>query len=320
MDILFDNPLGTMYGPYFLMLYVVFIISIVILLVILKFLLDDSGKSPSPIISGEIDPYEIAYLRGGNNELTRSAVFGLIKKDLLEFSDAAKMDMIRQKSPGLAVSGLNKVEQITFDWFKTERSTSEVFSSYGLTEQLSAYGDAYEQKLERQNLLNGADLKTKLRLFRWLAVLAIAGFGGYKVLAAFAHGRYNVVLIFVIGIIGMIAAIAVSSAPRLSKLGKSYLAKLQTAFSNLQYQPANSQGGNQTAFAGVDPLLLSVGIFGGAALAGTAYSNFNDAFKKSTVSSGADTGCGSSCSSESSSCSSGSSCGSSCGGGCGGCS
>ncbi len=63
--------------------------------------------------------------------------------------------------------------------------------------------------------------------------------------------------------------------------------RLQLAFENLKTQTQQKSAASnapktmpQTAFAGVDPLLLSVGVFGTGILAGTLYSEYNDGFYK----------------------------------------
>jgi hypothetical protein len=127
------------------------------------------------------------------------------------------------------------------------------------------------------------------------------------------------------GIIGVVILGVMSKAPRLTAHGKNYLERLQLAFENFKYasKPANLNQNHQPAnsFAAVDPLLLSVGIFGTAALAGTAYDGYNQAFHKAqqgqSTSGGSSCGSGCGTSSDSSSCSSGDG-GGSCSGGCGG--
>ncbi|HVE58180.1 MAG TPA: hypothetical protein VNB22_15210, partial [Pyrinomonadaceae bacterium] len=123
----------------------------------------------------------------------------------------------------------------------------------------------------------------------------------------------------------------VSNFPRVTKLGKAYLERLQTAFDNLKYTSqaayiASNQPmvAPQTSFAGVDPLLLSVGVFGSGILAGTVFDSYNQAFQRAQSASIAggsscSSGCGSCSTGGGSSCSSGGDGGSSCGGGCGGC-
>lgn len=329
MEILFDNPLANMYGPYFLLLYAVVIFSSFVTLLIVKRLIDRTNKLPQPGIPNNIDPYEIAYLRGGTNEMVRSVVFGLVQKDLLEINQTS----IQKKVSSNPLPNLKNVELVALDWFGSTREVKEIFGANGLVTQLKGYGDSYEQTLKNQQMLTDEQLKSSFAIFRWLAVSLVLLLGGYKGLSAILNGRFNIIFLVVFGVFGLVLIGFASKMPRLTKLGKIYLERLQIAFDNLKAksqtlynQAANVQTSGQTTFAGVDPLLLSVGVFGGAVLAGTMYDSYNQAFQRSQHSSAvSSSSCGSSCGtcssgdSGGSSCSSGSSCGSGCGGGCGGC-
>ena len=75
MDILFNNPLATMSGVVFLIFFAIVIIFTLIVLALIKSQIDKSDKMNLPPIPANIDPYEIAYLRGGTNEMARSVCF-----------------------------------------------------------------------------------------------------------------------------------------------------------------------------------------------------------------------------------------------------
>jgi hypothetical protein len=163
-------------------------------------------------------------------------------------------------------------------------------------------------------MLAGQSHSNSVMPYRIIGVLAILALGGYKFAAAIYHGRTNLSFLIVLAIAGVVIALIAGRLPRVTKLGNAYLERLKLAFGPAGGHPAVAAPNSRGA-AGVDPLLLAVGVFGTAALAGTAYSYYNDAFRKSENAAGCGSGCGT-CSS--SSCSSGDS-GSSCGGGCGGC-
>ncbi|HEX8248062.1 MAG TPA: hypothetical protein VF599_07815, partial [Pyrinomonadaceae bacterium] len=165
-----------------------------------------------------------------------------------------------------------------------------------------------------------------------IVLLLILGLGAYKFVAALINGYFNVFGIIVIAVIATVITFFAARLPRLTNLGKTYLERLQLAFDKLKYQTQQIYQPSDTPkvvpntqFAGVDPLLLSVGVFGGAVLAGTIYDDYNQAFQRAqnqAVTSGSSScgsACGSSCSSSSGSGGGGDSGGSSCGGGCGGC-
>lgn len=335
MEILFDNPLANMYGPYFLLFYAVVIFSTFITLLIVKRLIDRTNRLPQPGIPHNIDPYEIAFLRGGTNEMVRSVVFGLIQRDLLVLNQ----NTIQKKISSNPLPNLKNVELVALDWFASTRDVKEIFGANGLVTQLKGYGDSYEQNLRNQQMLTDDVLIGSFAIFKWLAFLLVFSLGAYKAISAILHGRFNIMFIVIFGIVGLVIAGFASKMPRLTKLGKIYLERLQMAFDSLKAKSQNlynqatiPTNAPQTTFAGVDPLLLSVGVFGGGVLAGTMYDSYNQAFQKSqnasaVSSSSCGAGCGTCSSSDSggsscssgSSCSGGSSCSSGCGGGCGGC-
>ncbi len=53
MDILLDNPLASMYGPYFLVFYIGFIVITLLLFGLVKTRIDKTNKLPLPPIPTE---------------------------------------------------------------------------------------------------------------------------------------------------------------------------------------------------------------------------------------------------------------------------
>ena len=334
MDILLDNPLATMYGPYFLVLYGFVIFFTLIILGIIKGGVDDTDDLSLPPIPSNIDPFEIAYLRGGINEVVRSVIFSLLQKNFVELKIEANKTEIKQTDNKASAAALSQIEQLALGWFYTARDSAEVFKPGGLSEQLESYGQTFEARLRQQRMLTSDEMRARFAPLKWTAYLLIFGLGAYKALAALAHGSYNIIFLIIFCIVGLLIAKKVAGFARLTGLGKAYLERLQLAFDNFKLEaqrPYIASSEHRVAppasCAGVDPLLLSVGVFGAGILAGTIFENYHQTFLKaqqySAINSGScSSGCGSSCSSGGSdggsSCSSGDG-GSSCGGGCGGC-
>ena len=324
MNWLFDNPLANLPGPTFLILYAVVIVTALIIHKIVKSRIDFTAKMPLPPIPTEPDPFEIAFLRGGANELARSAIFALTQKNLLKITNSGNISWIERTEQIESVT-LKPLERTVYEWFAQPRQPKEVFVKGGLTESLRPFTTTYEARLSSQQLLTNDEMKMRLRSWTYGLAIFILGLGGYKLVAAISNGYTNVFFLILFGVAGTIILSAISNLPRLSKLGENYLERLQMAFSRLSSMPKPQTITTNNNFSAVDPLLLTVGIFGTAALAGTAYDSYNQAFYKAQQNSaaGGASGCGSSCgtgSDCSSSSDSGSSdSGSSCGGGCGGC-
>jgi uncharacterized protein (TIGR04222 family) len=330
MDILLDNPLASLYGPYFLILYGFVILFTLIALGFAKSNADKTNNLPLPPIPAQIDPYEIAYLRGGINEVTRSIIFSLMQKNHIELKTEGKASEIKRIN-NQENKNLSEIERQALNWFGQTREVKEIFQANGLATQLESYGLTYQTRLERGQLLTDDYLRNNFSRWKWAAFSIIFGFGLYKSIAAVALGNFNIILLVIFAIVGLTIAYSASRLPRVTKLGKAYLERLQLAFDNLKYQSQAAYIPNgqkrdvpQTAFSGVDPLLLTVGVFGTGILAGTVFDNYNQTFQRAQQQSAASS-CGSGCGSSSSGSSSGSSDsssgdgGSSCGGGCGGC-
>jgi uncharacterized protein (TIGR04222 family) len=332
MDFLIDNPLTNLDGPSFLVLFGIFTVLVLLTQAFAKSTLDRSDRLPIPAIPPEIDPYEVAYLRGGPNELARSVIFSLVQKGLIESENDSSTGQLKKTDAPAASSRLQPIESTALNWIGLGRQATSVFdSSSGLVKQLEQFSHKYDIDLSNRQFLMPDEAKSRAKRYAWIAAGLIAGLGGYKIIAAVLLGSFNIIFAIIITAVGFIIALTMGKMPNVTKLGKQYLDRLNLAFSDLKYRsqapyigenaqrPALAEGG----FAGVDPLLLSVGIFGTGILAGTAFSGYNDTFaraQKEQQGAWSGGGCGSSCGSSCSSGSGGSSCGSSCGGGCGGCS
>jgi uncharacterized protein (TIGR04222 family) len=319
MDFLFDNPLANLYGPYFLIFYVFFIICTIIGYRVLRARIDKTALYAIPPIPVNPDPFEIAYLRGGANELARAVVFSLNQKNLLQFTNDEKTSHILPTEIEFEKRDLKPIERTALEWFGTTRETKELFAQTdGLAAALKPYCDTFQSRLEMQNFLPGAEITRRNNRLALKAFLIFGGLGAYKIVAAILGGYWNVIGIVVITIVGLFVLGIAARMPRLTMLGKAYLERLQLAFERIKPSNHNPLSVQQApvpsaTFAAVDPFLLSVGVFGGAALAETIYSDYNRAFERAHNQSATGSGgCGSSCGS--SSCSSGGD-----GGGCGGC-
>ncbi len=120
MNWLFDNPLANLPGTYFLLLYAVVIGTALVVFNSLKSQFDQTAKMPLPPIPSEPDPFEIAYLRGGANELARSLVFALTQKSLLQIRNKEKEVWIEQAAK-IDSRSLKPIERVAYDWVSTPR-------------------------------------------------------------------------------------------------------------------------------------------------------------------------------------------------------
>jgi uncharacterized protein (TIGR04222 family) len=326
MDFLLNNPLAKMPGTLFLLFYGATILLTAIIIKISKSGFDWTRKIPLPLIPQNPDAFELAYLRGGENEFARALVFALIHKGFLTLTkDGSSASIVlAENQPNW--NTLSVLERNVLPWFQVTRQTKEIFDSYGLLNILKPYSAEYERKITQSNFLLPSDVAAKIRITASIAGLILVFLGAYKIFIALLSGRTNILFTVVLIVITIVVFWILSKSARLSSLGKKYISAVQQTFESLQARIQNSNFSAEASapvFGGVDPFLLAVGVFGVGALAGTMYYEYGESFHRASSggswdsSSSCGSSCGTSCSSGDSGCSSGSSCGSGCGG-CGG--
>src|SRR5688572_23057803 len=125
MDFLLDNPLATMDGPPFLVLYLSVIILSAIALSVARASSDRSDNLNVPAIPPDPDPYEIAFLRGGANEVARAIIFSLIQKGMVEIVSDGKASHLKTVWLADAANRLPVIEQTALDWMGLSREAGE---------------------------------------------------------------------------------------------------------------------------------------------------------------------------------------------------
>jgi uncharacterized protein (TIGR04222 family) len=314
MDFLFNNSLANMNGPLFLIFYAIFSIFVLVGLWLMKKRLDWTNKLPVPNLPNSFDSFEVAYLRGGENEFSRAVIFSLIQKKFLQISEANYISF-RQQQPNWTI--LSQIEKTALPWFQESREIKEVFNFGGLNDILRCFSEVFEEKFTKNNFIFPFEVIGKIRIFQGLALFLIISLGVYKIVVATQHGKTNIIFLIIMMIVFSLITFKVAKTDRLSALGKNYLEKLQNTFQDYRKISGNYQ--LKAELNSIDTTLFAFGLFGVSALSSTLYPEYQRAFNVSSSGSGS---CGSSCGSGSS-CSSGGDSGGDgggCGGGCGGCS
>ena len=90
MNWLLHNVIADLYGPYFLVFYATVIVAVITACYKSVRSVDRTNDLEPPEIPAKLDPYEIAYLRGGENEVTRVAIASLIQRGLLQITEKKK--------------------------------------------------------------------------------------------------------------------------------------------------------------------------------------------------------------------------------------
>jgi uncharacterized protein (TIGR04222 family) len=316
MDWLTNNPIAQMPGPGFLALYAAVIGLVAFFLWWRVRQLDTSGALPPRLVPTNPDPYESAYLRGGENELTRVLLFDLIERGYLKVGVPARSWWQGKAEPRIErgdrsanVQGLNAVERGVLEWFAEPRSAREVFGSNSLSWSLEPVRQKYEQRMREEQLLWPAEAQPAERRMFGGALALLLGLGGYKFALVIWSGQMDGLILVIPALVGMAILSKVGLPPRLSHRGRAFLKQLQGAYQYLRHEMPSARSGRAGANA-----LLPVGLFGVGVLAGSDFSDYERMFHRSAASGGS---CGGSCGSGGGDGGSGDG-GGGCGGGCGG--
>jgi uncharacterized protein (TIGR04222 family) len=304
MDWLFDNSLADLHGPQFLFLYAVFAGILVIAAVFFVDMQDRTGGMAPPPTPSDADPYELAFLRGGANEVIRTAIYALRQKGLIEIVEKGRI-----KATG--------VDPGSFELTRLERRVCEAILPAPLISQLfknlPEYVDRlcapYRLRLSAEQLLSPPEVRRAAHYALAVGIGLLVALAAYKIAAAVMHGRSNLGFLIIetaASCFVLYWLVQRTASGNASKRGKALLSQIQLAYSG---HAAAAFGGaadrNAGAALGASALFM-VGLFGFGILKGTPDAALAQQFAASRSGDGGG-GCGS-----------GGGCGGG-GGGCGGC-
>ena len=297
MTWLLHNVVADLYGPYFLAFYALAIVAVIVASYVSVRSVDRTQDLASPQVPKQLDPYEFAYLRGGENEVARVAIASLVQRGLLKIAEkgtwnakARTIDLGRLPAPG----ELGRIEAGVIKWARFPATPQSIFHANGVRSMLTEPCARYEAALAENNLLTPREVKeTGARLWLFGSAIIVA-LGGYKLAVALTKGHNNVAFLCVLGIGGVVClGAACMRRPRLSHLGKAYLERVKSAYIDLKDQikqdarladiwDVSGDTGKARAATAYSDGLLAVGIFGVAALADTPLADLNTMFARGT--------------------------------------
>lgn len=307
------NWISDMPGPQFLAFFAITIAVVLSFFGYRKRNLDPTRTEPPLPLPRNPDPLQLAFLRGGSNEVARVVVFDLVQRGYLEVVEPEKKwfssgePKIGRQTDHPGLHHLSPMELTAFNWFRgSPRPPKDMFEPGALAAQIEPLCAPFEEAAKSEQLLCPADYKAQCMKLGATAGALLLALAVYKLVVALMKGRHNVgILIFMIILVFVFTAI-LCAAPRLSARGRDYLKRLQGVFEGLK--------GRKDALAS-DALLLMVSLYGISALADTEHATYSKMFAQSASSGGcggASGGCGGG--------GGGGGCGGGgCGGGCGGC-
>jgi uncharacterized protein (TIGR04222 family) len=284
-------------GPTFLVVYTLVAIAVVATAYRMVRARDKSGERALPPVPATFDPYEIAYLRGGNYAVIRTVIYALYHRGLVEILPKKKWyEPIRLAAKDGGQSGaLTALEARVFRAVGSPADPGTLFYS-GPLQDVERLCEPFRNSLQSEQLLRSDADKTSALGIPAVATVILVSLSLFRFIADSmppsqhrAYGGLIVLTIFALFIM-WVFLVGPAVAARVSTRGRAYLSRLQAA-----YRDADM------------PTVAMVGLFGIGILGKTSDAAFAKLFPKG----GSGGGFGGV---ESSGCGSGS-----CGGGCGGC-
>ena len=291
------NPLD-LPGPQFLLLYVFLIVVAAMLARVIKKVVISPPWSDTRYIN--LDPYEVAYLRGGARGAIDAAIAMLAQRQLLKVSKTTREITTAGRLP----AGAHWFEKAVYDSLspRSGRKVNDIRS----TSLLLPHTERLAEQFKQGGLTPSDDRWRMARTLSGLVMLAVLLLGVAKIFVGISRHRPVGFLVFLCVIAGIITLVVYNSRPARTRLGDQTLKQLRGESAALQMAARS-----RPHLMASGDVALAIGLFGIEALAFTndSWTDLRAALQPpvATGSSSSSSGCGSS-----------SSCGSSCGGGCGG--
>jgi uncharacterized protein (TIGR04222 family) len=248
-----------------------------------------AGESAEPPAVNLSDPYLIAYLRGGKNEVLRVATVTLIDRGYLTVLGS------RLVAPDRPPTTLRlPIEQRLLGHFAKETEAASVFKSRSFDREMAAYDD----ELVGLDLVPGAAAKQARNIRAATGILVLWIVAAIKIDVALSRGRSNIQFLFILAILFAVAVIAMTRA-RQTWRGVAMLGSLKYLFGSLKERSTGWLPRENPS-----DLLMLAAVFGAATIPTAAFPYMKSLYPKASSGSSS---CGSGCG------------GGGCGGGCGGC-
>ncbi|MCF7959417.1 MAG: TIGR04222 domain-containing membrane protein [Pirellula sp.] len=323
-----------MQGPEFLAAYATVWVAFFVVCLIVRHQTDQVSSDTPVIPETDPDPYKIAYLRGGANEVLRLATLELYSQGLLQKEEGKTLRTVQwqRKLDAELPKTLSPFAKQAADFFSVARKPTDIFGSNVASQFVSEF-ERWDEWIEQEGFRIAPSQQSILNLFSVGSATLFFLAGLTKIVSATLRHLDNIWFAVLMMIIGSVGLLLTRSHRRFNARGRQYLSGVQLI--NAQYRHAvrdfsvesntNAVAVGRDQQASMIPL-MAVGIFGVAALNGGPFQDFRKMYLRAETTGG---GCGSGCAGASAascgggeSSGGGASCGgASCGGGggCGGC-
>jgi len=277
--------------------------SIVTIMVGYTIVRDKTALRPPPPVPSVINPYEIAYLRGGRNGVIRTVLYALYQLGFVEVTHERlwKGRQLLERANSRDPRELTELEQRVLRSIHQPVEVRYLFQRVPMGNDIEQLCAQFRNNLESDELLRPRNIR---RAAFWIALLA-SGILLYlpsvigEIDSEVLRDQGLVVLMF-LSLVLLWIVVGSKAWVRVSDRGRAYLERLRVAFADMR-QPAALR--TDEAPRPETASVLLVGLFGLGILSGSSDAAFAALFARGA--SGSSGGCGGGC-------------GAGCGGGCGG--
>jgi uncharacterized protein (TIGR04222 family) len=277
MDWLTHNPIADIHGPPFLLIYGAIALAIITAAYGIVRSRDQTRMRGLPPVPSTFDPYELAYLRGGKNEVIRTALYALHQLGLIEVIPAKRSTALRL----VAGAGVHRARELTALEERVLRSidpsaqASYLFQSGWLESDVERLCEPFRNKLESEELLRSDNVRRSTLLIPFLAsavLVALSLYGAVNNGLPFGF----LVILTMISLILVWNVVAPVARVRVSGRGRAYLQRLQVAYAEMRPAALRTEQSPQPDLVSVG----LVGLFGLGILSGTPDAAFASIFVK----------------------------------------
>jgi uncharacterized protein (TIGR04222 family) len=268
------------HGPQFLLFYVVLATATITIAWVRRRRADQRLSSRG--VARLTDPYAIALLRGGKNEMVRVVTLSLVDRGLLR----ANGDIVSTAQAGREARPDSVAERELLQMCLVPRDPAELFAEPFCAD----VANRYENEFARDGLFpNQLTRSARAKIFAVAAGFLIA-VAGIKIVVALGRGRTNVMFLILLTVLAVFVLNRVVRSRRTVK-GSQYVAELKNLFRSLLGRPLHAGGGTTE-------LAMLAAIWGVTAIPTETYPWAEELFKRS-FKQGGGSSCGSSCGSSS---------------------
>jgi uncharacterized protein (TIGR04222 family) len=237
---------------------------------------DRSSSREPPQVPSTLDPYELAYLRGGKNEVIRTALYALHQLGLIEVVPVKWTKALRPVTGGGVhlARKLTALEEQVLGSIASPVEASYLFQSTRLGSDIERLCEPFRNKLESEELLRSKNVRQSALLIPFLASAVLVAL---SLLAANDGLPFGfLVVLTAISLILVWIVVAPVARARISNRGRAYLNRLRLAYAGMQPAALRTEQSPQADLASV----ALVGLFGFRVLSGTPDAAFASVFAK----------------------------------------